>query len=193
MHLYYALAVEVIWYTAASIDGRIADGNESLGFLDMIGQREGAGTEFSEFIAGIDALLMGAQTLRWLVGEGHALPHRGLPIWLLTHDHDLAAAAAAADAETPVHRVEGEIAAVLDEIAAAGHRRTWLCGGGDVAAQALAADRVDQVIVTIAPTVLGAGPALFDGADLPQRRFHLVECTAVGGDAARLRWVRDRG
>ena len=185
--------MEVVWYTAASIDGRIADGSESLEFLDMIGEREGAETEFSEFIAGIDALLMGAQTLRWLVGQGHALPHRGLPIWLLTHDRELAVAAVAADAETPVHHVEGEIGPVLDEIAAAGHRRTWLCGGGDVAAQALAADRLDQVIVTIAPTALGAGPALFDGDDMPQRRFNLVECTAVGGDAARLRWVRDRG
>lgn len=185
--------MELVWYTAASIDGRIADGNESLEFLEMIGEREGSETEFSEFIAGIDALLMGAQTLRWLVGEGHALPHRGLPIWLLTHDHDLAAAAIAADAQTPVHHVEGEIVPVLDEIAAAGYRRTWLCGGGNVAAQALAADRLDQVIVTVAPTVLGAGPALFDGADLPQRRFKLGECRAVGGDAARLRWVRDRG
>jgi riboflavin biosynthesis pyrimidine reductase len=185
--------VEVVWYTAASIDGRIADGNESLEFLDMIGEREGSETEFPEFIAGIDALLMGAQTLRWLVGQGHALPHRGLPIWLLTHDGDLAAAAVAADAETPVHPVEGEIVPVLDAIAAAGHRRTWLCGGGDVAAQAVAADRLDEVIVTIAPAVLGAGPSLFDGADLPQRRFKLVECTAVGGEAARLRWERERG
>ncbi len=185
--------MEVVWYTAASMDGRIADAHESLGFLDTIGERPESGDEWTAFIGSVDALLMGAQTLRWLVGEGHALPHRGLPIWLLTHDHELAQTAAAADPATPVHHVEGDVAAVLDQIAAAGHRRTWLCGGGDVAGQALRADWVDEVIVTVAPTVLGAGPALFDAAGgLPQRRFRLAECVDAGGDAARLRWVRDR-
>jgi dihydrofolate reductase len=183
--------VEVVWYTAASIDGRIADGNDSLEFLQLIGEREGSESEFDDFISGIDALVMGAATQRWLVREGHALPYRGLPIWLLTHDAALAGAAAAADPETPVHHVHGDVVPVLDEIAAAGHRRVWLCGGGDIAGQVLAADRLDEVIVTVAPAVLGAGPSLFDGVDLPQRRFKLAECVPVGGDAARLRWLRE--
>jgi len=96
------------------------------------------------------------------------------------------------DTEQPFRRVEGDVAAVLAEIEAAGAGQVWLCGGGDLAAQALAADRVDEVVVTVAPTVLGAGPALFDGERLPARRFRLAECQPAGGDAARLRWTRDR-
>ena len=60
-----------------------------------------------------------------------------------------------------------------------------------IAGQALALDRVDEVVVTIAPTAVGAGPALFDAPALPSRRFRLAECSALGGDAARLRWVRE--
>jgi riboflavin biosynthesis pyrimidine reductase len=83
-----------------------------------------------------------------------------------------------------------DLAPVLDEIAAAGVSRLWIAGGGNVAAQALALDRVDEVIVTVAPTVLGAGPALFDGATGPPRTFVLRECRPLAGNAARLCWAR---
>lgn len=73
-----------------------------------------------------------------------------------------------------------------------GHKRVWLAGGGSLAGQALALDRVDEVLVTIAPTAVGAGAALFDGAGLAGRRFRLADCAASGRDAARLRWVRER-
>ena len=69
---------------------------------------------------------------------------------------------------------------MLTGIEAARHERVWLCGGGDIAGQLLRLDRVDEVIATVAPTVLGAGPALFDGPDLPLRRFRLEECRAGG-------------
>lgn len=184
--------MHVVWYTALSIDGRIAGPGDDLGFLDMV---DGAGEErdFEEFIAGVDALLLGGTTLRWLHGQGHDLPHRGIPIWLLSHDDALAARAAAADPEgTPVRRVDGDVGAVLDEIAAAGRERVWIAGGGDVAGQALAADRVDEIILTVAPTVLGAGPAVFDHPALELRRFELAECREYGRGSVRLRWRRDR-
>jgi riboflavin biosynthesis pyrimidine reductase len=186
------LTVEVVWYTALSIDGRIAGPGDDLSFLDTV---DGSGEEhdFEEFIASIDALVVGSGTLRWLHGQGHDLPHRGLPIWLVSHDEQLAARAAAADpGGTPVTRVEGDIAAILDGLAAAGHRRAWIGGGGDIAGQALAADRVDEVVLTIAPTVLGAGPAVFDHPALPRLRFSLAECRAYGNGSVRLRWLRDR-
>jgi riboflavin biosynthesis pyrimidine reductase len=177
--------VHVVWYTGVSIDGRIAGPGHDLGFLDMV---DGVGEEhdFKDFIAGVDALLLGSTTLRWLHGQGHDLPHRGIPIWLLSHDDELAARAAAADPDaTPVTRVAGDVAAVLDEIAAAGHERVWIAGGGDVAGQALAADRVDEIILTIAPTVA------FDHPALALRRFELAECREYGRGCVRVRWVRD--
>ena len=184
--------MHVVWYTAVSIDGRIAGRNDDMAFLDLV---DGSGEErdFDEFVAGVDALLLGSGTLRWLHGQGHDLPHRGLPIWLLSHDAALAERAAAADPEgTPVARSEGDISAALDEIAAAGHERVWIAGGGDVAGQALAADRIDEIILTVAPTVLGAGPSVFDHPGLELRRFGLVECREYGRGSVRLRWRRDR-
>jgi riboflavin biosynthesis pyrimidine reductase len=183
--------MRVTWYTAMSMDGRIAGAGDDMAFLSSI-DGEGEDGDWERFAETVDAVVIGSGTLRWLHGEGHLLPLHGKPIWLVSHDEELAAKAAAADpSATPVTRVEGDIAAILDRIAAAGHEHVWIGGGGAIAGQALAADRIDEVILTIAPTALGAGPSIFDQADLPQRTFVLAECRPYGKGAARLRWIRE--
>lgn len=182
--------MHVIWYTAMSMDGRIADGQDSLDFLDTIGPGHEEGDDFGTFLAGIDAVIVGASTLRWLLRGGHGWPHSDLPTWLVSHDESLVVAASGGP--DPLRRVTGALEPMFAEIEAAGHARVWLSGGGSIAGQALALDRIDEVVVTVAPTAVGAGPSLFDAAELPARRFRLVECRAPGGDAARLRWLRDR-
>jgi riboflavin biosynthesis pyrimidine reductase len=171
--------VEIAWYTAMSMDGRIASAGHSLAFLDTLA---GSGlNDFEEFMRDVDGVLVGAGTLRWLVAGGHGWPHADLPTWLVSHDAALAESLS-------LRRVEGDLGPALAEIEAAGLQRVWLAGGGDVAAQVLALDRLDEVIVSIAPTVLGDGPSLFDGA-VPATRFELVECRSAG-DGVRLRWRR---
>jgi len=180
--------MHVTWYTAMSIDGRIASSSDSLDFLETIGDRDDAGGEWESFVASLDAVVVGAGTLRWLVAGGHGWPHDDLPTWLLSHDEQLADSVRPTRA--PLRRVE-DAAQAVSEIESAGHDCVWLAGGGSVAAQFLALDRVDEVLVTVAPTVLGAGPALFDGV-VPELSFRLEECRPAGGNAARLRWLRNR-
>lgn len=175
------------------MDGRIASADSSLDFLSAIGPGASPGGDpwdFGAFLARVDSVVVGASTLRWLVKGGHGWPHGDLPTWLVSRDVVLAATAG--PTAVPLVRREGDIGAVFAEIETAGHMMVWLCGGGSVAGQALAADRIDEVVVTVAPTVLGAGPALFDCVGLPLRRFRLEECRPLGGDAARLRWSRQR-
>lgn len=177
--------MEIAWYTAMSMDGRIASADGSLDFLDVLS--DSGGNDFGEFIAGVDGVLVGAETLRWLVGHGHGWPHDDLPTWLVSHDAGLAESVQ--PTRSPLRRVAGDLAPAIAEMEKAGLRRVWLAGGGSVAGQVLALDRLDEVIVTVAPVGLGHGPALFDGPELPLRTFELVECRSTGA-AARLRWVR---
>jgi dihydrofolate reductase len=123
--------MQLIWYTALSMDGRIADGQDSLDWLEAIGPYEGSGTEFHAFLATIDAAVVGASTLRWLLRGGHGWPHGDLPTWLVSHDPGLVDRVG--PTEAPFTRVEGNLEPVFEAIAAAGHRRVWLCGGGDLA------------------------------------------------------------
>ena len=185
--------MKVIWHTAMSMDGRIATAAHDLAFLETIGpDSDGAGheTEFTDFLAGIDSVLVGGSTMRWLISQGMTMPATGKPTWVLSRDVTLLDRAGA-DPGLALRR-EGDISAVLDEIEAAGHEQVWLCGGGDIAGQALAVDAVDEVIATIAPTALGNGPALFDAPDLPLLTFQVAEVRRYGANAVRIRWVRDR-
>lgn len=186
--------VRGVWYTAMPMDGRIASADSRLDFLSTIepGPLTSAVDPWSlsAFLARVDSVMVGAPTLRWLLRGGHRWPHGNLPTWLLSRDRELATAAGPTTA--PLVRRDGAVGAVLAEIEAAGRLMVWLSGVGDLAGRALTADRVDAVVVTVAPTVLGAGPALFDGSGLPLRRFRPAECRPLGGDAARLRWVRQR-
>jgi riboflavin biosynthesis pyrimidine reductase len=177
--------MEIVWYTAMSMDGRIASADHSLEFLDTISSPEAG--DFDEFIAGVDGVLLGAATLRWLVGQGHGWPHDDLPTWLVSHDDALAETVRPTRA--PLVRVAGGLMTAIEAMEETGRRRIWLAGGGSVAAQVLELDRLDEVIATVAPTALGSGPALFDGSGLPLRTFELVDCRPIGA-AARLRWVR---
>lgn len=181
--------MQLIWYTAMSMDGRIAGAGDAMGFLDSIDHEGEPESEWTDFVAGLDAAIVGGSTLRWLVAGGHGWPHGDLPTWLVSRDEQLRAAVG--ETERPLHQRAGDLGPILDEIEQDGHDRVWLCGGGDIAGQALALDRVDEVIVTIAPTALGEGPSLFDAAGLADpRRFRLTEVRRYGTNAARLAWVR---
>jgi riboflavin biosynthesis pyrimidine reductase len=179
--------MEIVWYTAMSMDGRIASADGSLDFLDVLSGS--GGNDFGEFIGGVDGVLVGAETLRWLIAHGHGWPHDDLPTWLVSHDAALADSVQPTRA--PLRRVEGDLTPAIDEMERSGLRRVWLAGGGSVAGQVLELDRLDEVIATVAPIALGLGPALFDAPALPLRPFELVECRSTGA-AAGLRWVRPR-
>ncbi|MGC4115829.1 MAG: dihydrofolate reductase family protein [Myxococcales bacterium] len=182
--------MEIIWRTAMSMDGRIATAEQDLGFLETIQDQEAALADFPAFVASVDAIILGATTLRWLVRQGHGWPHGDKPTYLVSHD---AALATAVTSQLPLRRVEGDLRGLVEGLEASGAKRVWLCGGGDVAGQLLALGRIDEVEVTIAPVALGSGPALFDHPSLALRPFRLVACETCAGNAVRIRWRRERG
>ena len=182
--------MQLTWYTALSMDGRIAGAGDDMSFLSTIDSEGEPGDDWSKFIANIDSVLVGGSTMRWLLDGGHGWPHGDLPTWLLSHDATLLDRIG--ETQVEVRRREGDLAPVLEEMSVAGCAHAWLCGGGDVAGQALALDRVDDVIVTIAPTALGAGPSLFEAPGLEPPTYELVEVRRYGPHSIRAHWRRAR-
>src|SRR5690606_29069894 len=63
------------YYTATSIDGYIADAENSLEWLFQFGGQDPAeGTDYTEFIAGIGAIAMGSTTYEWMLEHLINLP-----------------------------------------------------------------------------------------------------------------------
>jgi dihydrofolate reductase len=67
--------------------------------------------------------------------------------------------------ETGFRFVSGFDAALDQALETAGDRDVSIGGGADVIRQALAGDRVDELVISTAPVILGAGKRLFDGFD----------------------------
>ena len=172
----------IVYYAAMSLDGRISGPgpDHDLSFLQTLT----APNDYEDFYVGVDSLIMGARTWDFMVRHG-SWPYAGKPTWIVTHAAELAPLAGA----EPVALYAGDIAELMRLIGERGLKRTWLVGGGDLAGQFLAADLLDELILTVAPALLGVGPALADG-EFPARRFRLAELAPFGENGVRVRYER---
>ena len=176
--------MRIAYYVAMSLDGRIAGPEHDLSFLQTLAQGPG-GYGYDEFIAGIDGLVVGASS--WDFMKDYPWTYGERPVWVLTHRDEIQAAEGA-----DMHVFSGDVGELILELEGAGLEHVWVIGGGNVVGQFLAADRLDELIVTVAPTFLGRGPALADG-EFPLRRFRLVRVDrAEGEDGVQLRYERAR-
>jgi dihydrofolate reductase len=72
------------------------------------------------------------------------------------------------DGGTVFHFVtDGFDAAYAQAVAAAGDREVLIAGGASTVRQAFAADVIDELVLDIAPVLLGNGEALFKGVEDP--------------------------
>ncbi|MGV9678379.1 dihydrofolate reductase family protein [Nocardia sp. NPDC003482] len=145
-----------IYYTATTLDGFIATPDHSLDWLLTRDHDPAGPMGYEKFITGIGAIVMGANTYRWVLDHQSAEPWPyTVPAWVVTHREF----AARTDGE--VHFTSEAIPALHRRLAeAAGGRDIWVVGGGDLAGQFLEHDLLDEVMVSIAPVTLGAGAPL---------------------------------
>ena len=177
------MPTRVVYYAAMSLDGRIAGPDHDLAFLQTL--ERGPEDDYSSFYDSLDSLIMGAGTWDFMVRHG-SWPYADKPTWVVTHRDELE------PLEGAIYETyAGDLAALVEQIGDRGYERTWLIGGGDLAGQLLEADLLDEVILTVAPTFVGRGPALAEG-DFPLRRFALTEVSQWSENGARLRYERVR-
>jgi dihydrofolate reductase len=160
------------YYCAASLDGYIAEADDSLGWLlNYEGSFEGGGVEpsprgeggaYEQFYEGVGALISGATTYEFVLdhlGEDGEWPYEGKPCWVLS-SRDLPVPKGEA---VDVRIVNEKVTDLYDQmITAAGERNLWVVGGGNVASQFADEGLLDELLVTVVPVVLGTGKPLFD-------------------------------
>lgn len=146
------------YYTASSIDGFIADPDNSLSWLLSRDIDQDGPMAYPSFRAGVGAMAMGATTYQWVLdNEDGPWPYT-IPCWVFTHGEF-------PRPDGDVRFVSGEVAPVHAQMAAAaGDLNLWLVGGGDLVGQFHDAGLLDEVWVQYAPLTLGAGAPL-----LPRR------------------------
>jgi dihydrofolate reductase len=179
------------YYTAATLDGFIADEHNSLDWLFQFGaDPEGVGdTGFSEFMREVGAVAMGSTTYRWLLdhevrpkdGPARPWPYTQ-PTWVFSSREQ--ARVDGAD----IRFVRGDVRPVHAEMTAAARgKNLWLVGGGDLVGQFHDHALLDELIVSIAPVTVGRGAPL-----LPRRittpPLLLRESRTMGGAFVQVRY-----
>lgn len=158
----------VVLYIAASIDGYIAGSDDQLDWLDSVG-----GTEedygYHTFYQSIDALIMGRRTYEITAGF-EKWPYAGKPSVVLSRNP-------LANARPDVTVVNQSPAEAIDSLAAAGHQKIWLMGGGQLTVNMLQSGLIDDIILSIIPMTLGAGVPLFPHGKSQQTMFDLLRAS----------------
>ena len=178
------------YYTATTLDGFIADPDNSLEWLFTRAREEDGPMNYGEFIADVGALAMGSTTYEWILDyefkdkdpTDWKWPY-DIPCWVFTHRQ------LAVVPDAPIEFTSADVAAVHQEMAAAaGDRNVWIVGGGDLVGQFADVGLLDEVIVSIAPVTLGAGAPL-----LPRRIELRLDEMGRNGDfvAAKYSVVRE--
>ncbi len=176
------------YYTASSIDGFIADSENSLSWLFQFSEPSGMEDEYPRFIAQVGAMAMGSTTYEWIAEHTGFLSdptkwEYAIPTWVFS------------SRELPrvdgpdIRFVSGDVAPVHEEmLQVAGGRNIWLVGGGDLVGQFHDQGLLDEVIIGMASVTLGSGAPL-----LPRRivtpPLQLLGATAYGADFVTLRYA----
>lgn len=139
-------------FVGASVDGFIARPNDGLDWLP-----EGGGEPhgYNEFIASVDAIVIGRRTFEKVLtlGPWHYGDKR--VVVLSHHPVDLSAAGGGV-----IEQMAGSPAEVVARLAATGARHLYVDGGLTIQ-EFLRAGQVQRLVITRVPVLIGSGISLF--------------------------------
>lgn len=172
--------MRVVYNTATTITGHIADESHSLAWLFAVD-----GTTLpphEEFMAGIGAIVTGSTTYEWVLRETELLAHPERwqefygtrPVFVFT-SRELPAPEGA-----EVRFVAGDVAGHAGDLArAAGEGDVWVIGGGDLAGQFADAGLLDEIVLSVAPVALAGGAPVLPRT-LTSERLELLDAQRHG-------------
>ena len=131
-------------FIASSLDGFIArqDGGIDWLFTD-------ADYGYAKFYDSIDTILVGRKTYDQVLAFGEN-PYEGKKVYVFTRD---ARAKTAGDVEY----VDIDVAEFVRKLTTSSGGDIWLVGGGEIVSVLLNSELVDEIILSIHPTIIGTG------------------------------------
>ncbi len=172
----------VVYRTATSLDGFIADQAHSLSWLFAVQQDERQEGDLRRFMETVGVIVEGSSTYEWVLREEHLLeqPQKWQTFYGDRPTFVFTTRRLPCPAGADVRFVAGPVSDALPEIrAACGDRDIWVTGGGDLVGQFFDAGALDRVEVSIAPVTLGSGAPLL-ARRIDSSRLRLLSAVADG-------------
>lgn len=177
---------KVVLYIALSADGYIADANGGIGWLEGHAKEYTGDYGYTEFIEGVDTIVMGYNTYHQISTELFQTewPYKGMVTYVLTHrkrqDTD------------EIKFVDCPVTELVDILKRQEGKEIWICGGAAVAQPLVERDEIDEYQLSVAPTILGRGVRLFKEAD-KEIPLQLVSSTPINGIVCNVYTRRNTG
>lgn len=152
---------KVVLFIATSLDGYIATNDES---LDWLFQVEGEGDNgYSEFYDTVDTILMGRRTFDWVMNQVNGqFPYEGKESFVFSRSKQTVQ-------NHQVKFVADDVIRFINKLKEQQGKSIWLVGGGDLIQSFLKEQLVDEITITVAPVLLGAGIPLFKEVEIEQQ------------------------
>ncbi|MCU0447980.1 MAG: dihydrofolate reductase family protein [Microscillaceae bacterium] len=146
---------KIVLYIAASLDGMIARPDGNLDWLNAIPMSEEDDYGYGDFLANIEAIIMGRTTYEEIMGFGVDWPYPGLATYVFTHQPDFRATS------PDTYVVSENFPEFIRQLQYKAQKDIWLVGGGQLVTYFLNENLLDKMILTIVPIILGKGIPLF--------------------------------
>ena len=175
------------YYTASSLDGFIADAQNSLDWLFPLGDIESTG--YPAFIHEVGALAMGSTTYEWMLRHLINAQADSPQPWPYAQSSWVFSSRSLPTVPgADIRFVRGDVRPVHRQmVEVAGGKNVWIVGGGDLAGQFCDHGLLDEVIVQVASVTLGGGAPLLPRT-ITTPPLRLVSAIACGSGFAELRY-----
>ena len=153
---------KLVLFIAASLDGYIAAKDDSLDWLYKV---EGEGDNgYSEFYETIDTVLMGRRTYDWILENVTGdFPYKDKECYVFSRS--------VTEDNVEVKFVKDNIVGFTNKLKQQQGKNIWIVGGGELLRSFLKEKLIDELILTVAPTLIGNGIPLFKEDDLHLELF----------------------
>ncbi|MBP1942571.1 dihydrofolate reductase family protein [Cytobacillus luteolus] len=147
---------KVVLFIAQSLDGYIATKADSLDWLFCV---EGQGDNgYSEFISNVDTILIGKRTYDWIMKhENGNFPYKNKQCYVFSRT--------VYQDNEHVKFINEDIISFTNNLKNEEGKSIWIVGGGDLLHTFLKEKLVDELMLTIAPKIIGEGIPLFKSGD----------------------------
>ena len=146
---------KVILYIAMSLDGYIADKNGGVDWLTGQDKEAESGDTYSEFINGIDTVVMGRTTYDQVREElsPEIWPYEELTSYVITHKNERST--------ENIKFVREDPCELTERLRRKKDKNIWICGGKSIIQPMVRDNLIDEYHISVIPTILGSGIPLF--------------------------------
>jgi dihydrofolate reductase len=145
-----------VLFTAVSLDGYIATKEHSLDWLFAVDGEGDSGT--SRFFDTVETILIGKTTYDWIMEhEKDDFQYKDKKCYVFSRTKR--------ENTEHVTFINGDVVQFAENLKSKDGKDVWIMGGGELLHSFMQERLVDEIIVTIAPVLLGGGIPLFKEKD----------------------------